>query len=255
MHQIQQERITAFNEALRQQQEAAERRRQLIFTLPNDGGDLEFVEIRKGTLNLNGREIHLAAFRMSKYPITQRQYQAIMGNNPSDFKGDLDCPVERVSWNDAKAFCKKLSQEPVMAGQKVYLPSEAQWEYACRAGTTTKFWFGNSDNDLGKHAWYDGNSGRRTHSVYEKAKEHENFWGLVDMHGHVWEWCADNWTNNTNELPNDGTRLTKGGNSSLHPIRSGLCNESTGNCRASYRGYFSSVDYYFYLGFQVVLVV
>jgi len=232
-----------------------ERCKALIFKLPNDGGDLEFVWIKAGTLKLGEHEIHLAAFRMSKYPITQRQYQAIMGNNPSHFKGDLDCPVETVYWQDAVKFCEELSKQPVMAGQTVRLPSEAQWEYACRAGTPTKFWFGDSDSELAKHAWYSGNSGDRTHSVYEKAKEHENPWGLVDMHGNVWEWCQDNWTSNTNELPKDGTPLLTSGPSGRHAVRGGSWNDIAVNCASGNRNYWGADSTNNRRGFRVVLLV
>ena len=89
---------------------------------------------------------------------------------------------------------------------KITLPSETQWEYACRAGTTTKFWFGDNDSELKEHAWYTDNSGSQTYSVIEKEDTHTNPWGLVDMHGNVREWCADSWTSNVANLPKNGNR-------------------------------------------------
>jgi len=151
------------------------------------------------------------SFRLGTAPVTQAQYEAVMGNNPSDFKG-RDRPVERVSWYDAMAFCKKLSDQ---TGQKFTLPTEAQWEYACRAGSLGSFCFG--ENELGDYAWYFRNSDDETHPVGQKKP---NAWGLYDMHGNVREWCLDHWHNNYNGAPEDGSawfrpersdRITRGG--------------------------------------------
>ena len=121
-------------------------------------------------------------YYMGKYPVTQEQYEKIMGRNLSDMK-DPRNPVERISWNDASDFCRKLS---ALTGQTVRLPTMAEWEYACRAGTTTRFCSGDSDSALNRVGWYEGNSGRTTHPVGQKSP---NGWGLYDMHGNVYEWC------------------------------------------------------------------
>jgi formylglycine-generating enzyme required for sulfatase activity len=123
-------------------------------------------------------------FYMGATEVTQAQYEAVMGKNPSEFKGATN-PVENVSWNDAAEFCKKLSEK---TRQAVRLPTEAEREYACRAGSKTRFSFGDSDSDLGDYAWVAGNSGGKAHLVGQKKP---NAWGLYDMHGNVTEWCAD----------------------------------------------------------------
>jgi formylglycine-generating enzyme required for sulfatase activity len=103
-----------------------------------------------------------------------------MGKNPSYFNGE-NRPVERVSWDDCQDFCQKLSE---LTGKRYRLPSEAEWEYACRAGTTTRYFFGDDAALLGDYAWYLGNSDSRTHPVGLKKP---NLWGLYDIHGNVWE--------------------------------------------------------------------
>jgi formylglycine-generating enzyme required for sulfatase activity len=121
---------------------------------------------------------------MGVHPVTQAQWQGVMGNNPSIFKG-MNRPVENISWHDALAFCQKLGE---MERKRYRLPTEAEWEYACRAGTTTPYYTGIGKPALGEAGWYSGNSGAETHSVGDKRP---NAWGLYDMHGNVWELCSD----------------------------------------------------------------
>ena len=125
-------------------------------------------------------------FWLAKHEVTQRQWQALMGNNPSHFKGD-DRPVEKVSWDSCQEFIGKLNQ---LGEGEFRLPTEAEWEYACRAGTTTRFYWGEdlSDTEIDNYAWYSGNSNRRTQPVGQKRP---NNWGLHDMGGNVYEWCED----------------------------------------------------------------
>jgi hypothetical protein len=129
------------------------------------------------------------AFSIGVYEVTQQQYEAVMGSNLSKFKR-ANSPVENVSWYEAVKYCAKLSSLPteVAAGRVYRLPTAAEWEYACRAGTTTEYSFGDNEQDLGKYAWFKDNSDKKTHAVGEKLP---NGWGLYDMHGNVWEWCSD----------------------------------------------------------------
>jgi formylglycine-generating enzyme required for sulfatase activity len=160
--------------------------------LPNF--NLEMVDIPAGKFNMGSNEyedekpIHqviVPAFQIGKYPVTQAQYQAVMGKASSRFSGNPQKPVKSVTQNEAEVFCKQLSK---LTGKNYRLPTETEWEYACRAGTETLFSFGDDENQLGDYAWFDGNSNNTTHPVGEKRP---NPWGIYDMHGNVWEWCAD----------------------------------------------------------------
>jgi formylglycine-generating enzyme required for sulfatase activity len=145
--------------------------------------------------------VTLSDFKISSYEITQKQYTALIGKNPSVFKetGTENKPVDTVNWYDALVFCKRLSAQ---TGRTFMLPSEAQWEYACRAGSTGKWYFGDYEGLFGDYAWYIGNSYERTNSVGTKLP---NAWGLYDMHGNVSEWCFDSWHDSYEGAPTDGS--------------------------------------------------
>ena len=217
------------------------------------------VSIEAGQFQMGSKEaereqpIHsvtLEAFEIGRAPVTQAQYQAIMGTNPSGFKGD-DLPVENVSWHDAMAFCKKLSKQ---TGRDYSLPSEAQWEYACRAGSDGKYCFGDDEGRLGDYAWYDANSGGKTHPV---GKKKPNKWGLYDMHGNVWEWCLDTWHDNYDGAPTDGTPWgapdAKSDAGEGRVFRSGGWLDDARGCRCAFRNVWEPDFRFISLGFRLVL--
>jgi formylglycine-generating enzyme required for sulfatase activity len=220
-----------------------------------NGVKLELVKVMAGSFNMGCNEysyekpihrVNLREFFIGKYPVTQAQYQAVIGKNPSNFKGDQN-PVERVSWHDAVKFCEELSKR---IGQKVKLPSEAQWEYACRAGSTGKYCFGDDVSKLGNYAWYNKNSGSKTHPVGEKLA---NSWGLHDMHGNVWEWCEDLWHENYNGAPTDGSAWLTGGEQNRRALRGCSWYSSGIDCHSANRGSYVAVDSNDIFGFRVVV--
>ena len=205
-------------------------------------------------------------FYLGIYEVTQTEFEAVTGHNPSHFKANARNPVESVSWLDAVRFCNQLSERErlkpfyAISGESVQvpdwnetgyrLPTEAEWEYACRAGTTTRFSFGDHEASLGEYAWYDTNSGRRTHPVGEKRP---NAFGLYDMHGNVWEWCWD-WSSKDyyKESPVVNPRGSSQAPSQV--IRGGCWNGYPRYVRASCRNGNAPGGRYGYLGFRVARV-
>ncbi len=170
-------------------------------------------------------------FYMQTTEVTQGQWRAVMYNNPSHFKDCGDkCPVEQVSWDDCQEFIRNLNSRDLGKGYR--LPTEAEWEYACRAGSTTAYYFGDSDGSLGDYAWYASNSGGIEHPV---AQKQPNAWGLYDMHGNVWEWCADWYENEyyANSPNTDPVGLDSG---SYRVSRGGLWSDDARACRSANRG-------------------
>ena len=173
------------------------------------------------------------AFYLQSTAVTQEQWKMVMGDNPSFFEGaGEDCPVENVSWDDAQRFIEKLKETEGVSEYR--LPTEAEWEYACRAGTTTGFSFGDDARELGEYAWYKDNSKNTTHPVGQKKP---NRWGLYDMHGNVWEWIEDDWHDGYNGAPNDGRAWIDLPRGSDRVIRGGGWCSDAQNCRSADRYY------------------
>lgn len=231
--------------------------------------ELEMMQIPSGTFIMGSSEseeghdsresplhaVNLNEFWMAKYPITQIQYQAITGKNPSRFKGPLR-PVEMVNWQDAQQFCQKLS---ILTNKNYRLPSEAEWEYACRAGTTTPFYFGETiRTDLSNYAancsYGKSPRGVSRHITTEVGTFPPNLYGLHDMHGNVWEWCEDAWHTDYQDAPNDGSAWS-GENKpdSLRSMRGGSWFNDPKNCRSAHRFSFKANIRDNTYGFRVVL--
>jgi formylglycine-generating enzyme required for sulfatase activity len=169
-------------------------------------------------------------FYMGVHEVTNAQWKQVMGSVPNEWE-DNDVPVERVTWEEVTEFCRKLSALPEerKAGRVYRLPTEAEWEYACRAGTTTKYWFGDDEKLLGDYGWFDGNSNNQTHPVGQKKP---NAWGLYDMHGNMREWCSD-WYGN---YPDGEVTNPKGPSSGSHRVDRGGCwYDSAWSCRSANR--------------------
>ena len=196
---------------------------------------MEFNLIPAGTFTMgagdDAHEVTLTKpFKMGVHEVTQAQYEQVMGVNRSSFKG-ADNPVQKVSWTDAVEFCRILSELPAekAAGHVYRLPSETEWEYACRAGTSTKYSFGDDESEFGTYGWYSDNSGKKTHPVGSKQP---NAWGLYDMHGNVWEWCQDWYGDHPSGSVTDPGGAASG---SHHVLRGGSWFDLAGVCRSSDR--------------------
>jgi formylglycine-generating enzyme required for sulfatase activity len=226
------------------------------------------------------RSVTLSGFWLMEHEVTQGQFQALMGRNPSHFKDGADWrdrPVEQVTWFDAVEFCNALTAamnaanpdlnlracyridwierdsegritaaevEWIQGSNGFRLPTEAEWEYACRAGTQTAYSFGDDPRQLVDHAWFEGNSGDRTHAVKGKRA---NAWGLHDMHGNVWEWCWD-WFGRYEGVAATDPQGPRSG--TLRVLRGGRWNRSSYYCRASNRNDYAPGFVYDYYGFR-----
>jgi formylglycine-generating enzyme required for sulfatase activity len=219
---------------------------------------MEFVLIPAGTFQMGSNDgdgdekpvhtVHITQpFYLGKYEVTQEQWQAVMGKNPSQFKGDLTLPVESVSWEDVHEFIGRLNTRE--RGTAYYrLPTEAEWEYAARAGSTTAYSFGDSAGQKGRYAWCGYNAGGKTHPV---GQLQPNAWGLYDMHGNVWEWVED-WYG---DYPG-GTVTDPGGASSgsYRVYRGGGWRLVARGCQSAVRSNASPGDRYGHLGVRLLRV-
>ena len=168
--------------------------------------------------------VTLKPFLIGKYPVTQLQWEAVMGSNPSKFKGP-NRPVENVSWDEVQSFLRIL-------GNGFRLPSEAEWEYAARGGTNTEYSFGDNKSLLDEYAWFFSKSGSGTHPVGEKKP---NPFGLFDMHGNVWEWVEDHWHDNYNGAPTDGSAWVDADTAAFRVVRGGGWFDFAVSCRSAIR--------------------
>jgi len=202
---------------------------------------MEFILIPAGSFkmgstiggeNAKPHEVNISkSLYLQTTEVSQGQWKKVMGDNPSSFKecGD-DCPVENVSWDDIQRFIGKLNQLEKPKGYR--LPSEAEWEYACRAGTTTEYSFGDDSRILGEYAWYLDNSNNKTHRV---ATRTPNPWGLYDMHGNVGEWVEDEWHGSYQGAPADGRAWVVNPGGSARVVRGGGWINDAQVCRSATR--------------------
>ena len=201
--------------------------------------------------------VTLQPFYMGKYPVTQAQWQAVMGSNPSYFKGN-DRPVEQVSWHDAQAFLKNFRSLGDFGNLTPRLPTEAEWEYACRAGTTTPFYFGETisadqANYNGNYTYGKGKQGVYREQTTDVGSFPPNAFGLCDMHGNVWEWQSDSWHDNYNGAPTDGSIWGSLDDGKAKLLRGGGWGDYPDNCRSASRGRYLPDNQYGGLGLRVVV--
>ena len=185
-----------------------------------------------------------APFYMGKHHVTQEQYQQAMSSNPSHFKARTN-PVESVSWDEAQEFCKKLSGS---ARRRIRLPTEAEWEYACRAGTATLYHSGDTEPDLARVAWYAANSMSTPHPV---GQLEPNAFGLYDMHGNVWHWCLDFWS----EKFKPGADMPQASEGNARALRGGSWFVGPMRCRSACRFGLEARSRYRRIGFRIVAEV
>jgi formylglycine-generating enzyme required for sulfatase activity len=172
-----------------------------------------------------------APFYLGRCEITRAQWAAVLGNGTAT---DPNLPAAGITWDQAVAFCTALSTR---VGRTARLPAEAEWEYACKAGSgDTRFTFGNDGDLLTQYAWFADNSGGTLHDVGGRTA---NAWGLYDMHGNVWEWCQDLWHADYAAAPADGSIWNAGGNTGLRVLRGGSCTNNADASRSAYRNSFA----------------
>jgi len=204
--------------------------------------------------------VTVSPFQMSETEITQTQYQELMKSNPAFFKASGANPVERVSWFDAVTFCNRLSEKAKLdpcydlktgacdfSKNGFRLPTEAEWEYACRAETGTDYSTGDGPNALNRAGWYADNSGEKSHPVGQKTA---NAWGLFDMHGNVWEWCQD-WYAKDYYAGSPKQNAAGPASGAERVLRGGSWIDNTGSCKASKRRSYSPNKNYSDIGFRV----
>jgi len=242
-----------------QQETAAHLDEPVVRTIDlGDGAQLELVLIPAGRFDMGSappeearendegpvRRVTISKpFYLGRFEVTQTQWKALMRRTRSDFKG-ADLPADTVRWAEAVEFCTRLSERE---HETFRLPTEAEWEYACRAGSTTRYSFGDDASFLVQHAWFNTNSNHRTHPVGRKAA---NAFGLHDMHGNVWEWCSDWYDNYLSDATVDPTGSPDG---CSRVLRGGSWFCTPGSCRSANRGWNTPHIQDNDVGFRVVM--
>ena len=178
----------------------------------------------------------MTPFHMAKYEVPQNLWEAVIGSNPSKWKGKRNS-VEMLTFAEAGAFCQKTTEllraaKLIEPGQVVRLPSEAEWEYCCRAGTKSVYSFGDEEKDLGPFGWFTGNAAGNDPPVGAKKP---NAWGLYDMHGYLSEWCSDPWHADYKDAPSGVAPWTKGGDEGRHVVRSGSWKDKADRLTSTFR--------------------
>ena len=194
------------------------------------------------------RTVVLRPFQIMTTEVTQAMWESVMGADPAHFTGDPALPVEMVSWDDCRAFADSLDSRH--DGYEYRLPTEAEWEYACRAGTTSPLFWGDIEADwmAGRYGWTGANSGGRTHPV---ATRLPNDWGIYDMVGNVSEWCQDRYHDNYDGLPLDGSAWVSG-DGATRVLRGSWWSSTVPACRSAHRGDFEPGHRLDYAGFRLV---
>jgi len=221
-------------------------------------GEPEMIRVEGGTFQMGctgeqgsdcypretpAHNVTLSSFYIGKYPVTQAQWQAVMGDNPSYFKGE-NLPVEQVSWHDAQEYINRLN---AATGKKYRLPTEAEWEYAARGGNKSQGYKYSGSNSIGNVAWYGDNSGNTTHAVGTKQA---NELGIYDMSGNVWEWCQDWYESYSSSAQTNPTGPSWG---SYRVFRGGSWDFNAQYCRVSFRDGIYPDDRFDDVGFRVAL--
>jgi eukaryotic-like serine/threonine-protein kinase len=230
-----------------------------------NGAKLEMVYVPAGSFTMGSEEydrekprhvVNVPGFYMGKYQVIQEQYLRVIGKNPAKWQ-DAKLPVETVSWDEAQVFCQKLSAE---TGKKYRLPSEAEWEYACRAGTDTPFYFGETlgtelaNYDGSNHTYKSGVKGVYGQKTTPVGSFPANGFGLYDMHGNLWEWCQDKWHENYQGAPTNGSAWISGNDNDYRILRGGSLSNYPDLCRSTVRSKLPAVirDNDVDVGFRIV---
>jgi len=229
-------------------------------------------EFRMGSRDVHSAEqpVHRVAFEdgfwLGETPVTQCQYAACFPEHKNEFHGNENHPAEELSWQDSRRYCQWLNQHRLDNSEWLAdLPTEAQWEYACRAGTETDYYTGDGEQALARAGWFQNNSGGTTHEVWRPGQSAENYktpnaFGLYDMHGNVWEWCRDIWSEAAYRYHVEGRiEPVRAGESvdesdeRLRVLRGGAWYDIPGYCRSAYRDRFFPGFGYHFQGFRVGL--